>query len=59
VPLAKVDPYFEVDGDGYLPLEDIEGETIESFAVGLLKSRAWFSLSSDEQLTCCSCWTSL
>jgi serine/threonine protein kinase len=51
VPIARADPYFEVLGDGYLPLADIEGETIESFVVRSLKNRAWSSLSSGEHLT--------
>jgi serine/threonine protein kinase len=55
VPIARADPYFEVDGDGYLPLEDIAGETIESFAARSLGNRAWFSLSPDEQSISLSC----
>ncbi len=51
VPVARADPYFEVDGDGYLPLEDIAGETVESFVFKTLKSRAWSSLSPDEHMT--------
>jgi serine/threonine protein kinase len=51
VPIAKADPYFEVQGDGYLPLEDIAGQSIESFASGSLNNRSWSSLTSREQVT--------
>jgi serine/threonine protein kinase len=55
VPIARAAPYFEVDGDGYLPLEEIPGKSIESFAADVLKSRSWGSLSSADQLTVLRC----
>lgn len=50
LPIPAADPYFEVQGDGYLPLADIEGQTIESFAVSSLRNRPWSRLPSDKQL---------
>jgi serine/threonine protein kinase len=43
------DPYFEVNGDGYLPLQNIDGISIESFAHTTLKNRLWGSLTGEEQ----------
>ena len=51
VPIAKADPYFEVEGDGYLPLEDIAGQTIEFFTANTLKSCSWSSLTRADRLT--------
>ena len=51
VPVARAGAYFEVDRDGYLPLEDIPGRNIESFAADTLKGQSWASLAAAEQLT--------
>jgi serine/threonine protein kinase len=48
VPIPKIDSYFEVDGDGYLTIEDIEGQSIESFVVQTLKNRPWRMLCATE-----------
>lgn len=50
VPIPKVDPYFEVKGDGYLPVEYIEGQTIEMLAVDSLANRAWNCLFTNKQV---------
>ncbi len=55
VPIPKVDPYFEVDGDGYLPLEYIEGQSLESFIAHLFCNRSWNSLSTTEKFKLFSC----
>ena len=48
--MARAGGYFEVDGDGYLPLQDIPGKSIEAFAVDVLKNRSWGSLASADRL---------
>ena len=53
--IPRVDPYFEVNGDGYLPVEFIEGESIESLAVRTLNGRAWGNVPTDEQVKLLSC----
>jgi serine/threonine protein kinase len=50
VPIATVDRYFEVEGDGYLPLQDIPGKSIESLTIDIMKDRSWGSLASGEQV---------
>ncbi|KYC41419.1 hypothetical protein WA1_22260 [Scytonema hofmannii PCC 7110] len=45
VPIPKVDPYFEVKGDGYLPIEYIEGQSLDSLVSSSLTNRSWRSLS--------------
>jgi class IV lanthipeptide synthase len=50
-PIARADSYFEVDGDGYLPLEDVPGRSIESFAGNVLQDRSWEDLAVADQLT--------
>lgn len=50
VPIPKTDSYFEVKGDGYLPIEYIEGQSIELLAFSILKNGSWGSLTNDEQL---------
>ena len=44
VSIPKVDAYFEVDGDGYLSLDYIEGDTLESMTSKLLNRRPWCSV---------------
>lgn len=39
--IPKVSDYFEVNGDGYLPFEYIEGESIESFVCNIFKHQPW------------------
>src|SRR5262249_16063671 len=51
VPIANADPYFEVEGDGYLPLQDIAGKSIESFTLHALKDRSWGSLAFADRIT--------
>lgn len=53
--IPRVEPYFEVDGDGYLPFEYLEGETIESFVVSLLKNRPWSSLKQTNKIRILTC----
>lgn len=36
LPIPFADPYFEIDGDGYLPLEWIDGERIDAFIIKML-----------------------
>ena len=43
VPAA--DAYFEDDGDGYLPIDYVEGEDLEAVATRALAGRSWRSLS--------------
>lgn len=50
VPIPQVDPYFEVNGDGYLPFEYIEGQSLNEFASNLLADRSWGSLTAEEQI---------
>lgn len=41
VPVPSAGEYFEVNGDGYLPLEYIEGKSIETVVSEILKRRPW------------------
>jgi serine/threonine protein kinase len=50
VPIPQVDNYFEVNGDGYLPFEYIEGQSLDEFASNLLANRSWGSLTNEEQI---------
>ena len=54
-PVPKVDAYFEVNGNGYLPLEYIEGQTIEALAYAVLKNRTWASLSITDRIQLLRC----
>ena len=47
--IPRTDPYFEVAGDGYLPIHNIDGQSIESFAVSRLANRSWLNLDVTEQ----------
>jgi serine/threonine protein kinase len=51
VAIAAADRYFEVEGDGYLPLQDIPGKSIESFTLDIMKDRSFGSLASADRLT--------
>lgn len=48
--IPKADPYFEWGGDGYLPIEFVAGESIESLAVRSLAGRSWRYLPAEQQL---------
>ncbi|MEB3179941.1 MAG: lanthionine synthetase LanC family protein [Nostocaceae cyanobacterium] len=50
VPIPQVDDYFEVNGDGYLPFEYIEGQSLDEFASNFLANRCWGSLTNQEQI---------
>ncbi|MGN7395372.1 lanthionine synthetase LanC family protein [Peribacillus frigoritolerans] len=50
VSIPKVYSYFEEDGHGYLPLEYIEGNSIEKVALSHLKNQPWMNLNSTEQI---------
>lgn len=43
--IPKADCYFEVKGDGYLPIEWLEGQSLESLAMTTLKGHKWINLS--------------
>ncbi|HZD36767.1 MAG TPA: protein kinase, partial [Nitrososphaeraceae archaeon] len=45
IPIPKADPYFEYDGNGYLPLEYISGKSIEEKSEEL-----WNELCFDEKV---------
>lgn len=49
LPIPQADAYFEVNGDGYLPLDYIEGQSIETLAVDTLMNRPWQSLAAAQQ----------
>lgn len=46
----SADLYFEVEGDGYLPLEWIEGQSIETFVVQTLGGASFGDLSLDKKI---------
>ncbi len=48
--IPRADPYFEVQGDGYLPIEFIDGESIESLAVSSLRGGSWPTMPLDQQI---------
>jgi serine/threonine protein kinase len=48
VPLC--DPYFEVDGDGYLPLEFLPGADLETVVQATLKRGTWRAADHDKKL---------
>ncbi|QEY51112.1 class III lanthionine synthetase LanKC N-terminal domain-containing protein [Legionella longbeachae] len=50
LPTPFADDYFEVEGDGYLPLEWIEGKSIETFAVQTLNGASFGALSLDKKI---------
>lgn len=41
--------YFEVNGDGYLPIQYIEGVSIENFVYSVLQNRPWHLLAKEDQ----------
>lgn len=43
--IPQADSYFEVKGDGYLPIEWLEGQSLESLAMTTIKGQKWVSLS--------------
>ncbi|SIR51741.1 lanthionine synthetase LanC family protein [Fluoribacter gormanii] len=49
LPIPSADAYFEVEGDGYLPLDWIEGKSIETFAVQTLDGSTFGTLSLDKK----------
>ena len=48
--VPKADPYFEEEGDGYLPLEYVEGCDIDTLAGEVLAGRSWASVPVQTQL---------
>ncbi|WP_412757015.1 lanthionine synthetase LanC family protein [Legionella bozemanae] len=50
LPIPSADAYFEVEGDGYLPLEWIEGKSIETFAVQTLEGASFGTLPLDKKM---------
>jgi serine/threonine protein kinase len=50
VPVPQVESYFEVNGDGYLPLEYIEGQSFDSFVNSKLSHGTWHSLALQEKV---------
>lgn len=50
LPIPQVDPYFEVNGDGYLPLQNIEGQSIEAVTNNTLRNRPWHSLPRSQKV---------
>ena len=49
--IISADPYFEVQGDGYLPLESLDGQTWEAMAVQALAWRPWCQIPPIEQIS--------
>lgn len=49
-PVPACDPYFEVDGDGYLPMAYIPGADLESVVQAALKRGPWSALERAGQL---------
>lgn len=41
LPVPAADPYFELSGDGYLPLELIHGSSVETVARATIAERPW------------------
>lgn len=50
-PIPNVDEYFEVDGDGYLPVEHLRGRTFFQVVGDTLRSRPWRGLTVVQQRT--------
>lgn len=48
VPLC--DPYFEVDGNGYLPLEFLPGSDLETVVQTTLQRNTWKAVANDKKL---------
>jgi len=49
VPIPRADPYFEERGNGYLPLEYIEGDSLESFVKIHCKNQHWHTILPEKQ----------
>lgn len=49
ISIPKTDSYFEEGGHGYLPLEYIEGKSIEEIVSAQLNNRPWTSLNHNNQ----------
>lgn len=49
--IVSADPYFEVEGDGYLPLESLDGQGWESITVQALAGRPWCQIPATEQIS--------
>jgi len=49
--IVSADPYFEVEGDGYLPLESVDGQSWESIVVQALAGRPWCQIRVSEQIS--------
>lgn len=58
-PAPSTDDYFEVEGDGYLPLELLEGETLEHFVLAIGRGRSWGDLPADERQKLLLCLSNL
>lgn len=50
VQIPFCDPYFEVDGDGYLPLEFLPGADLETVVQGTLRRGTWLAADHDKKL---------
>lgn len=50
ITIPASDEYFEVEGDGYLPIEWIEGKSIEAFSVTMLEGSCFGLLSLDKKI---------
>jgi len=48
--VPKAFDYFEVNGDGYLPIEFIEGQSIETLTYSVLNNRKWETIAKKQQL---------
>jgi serine/threonine protein kinase len=51
--IPKADPYFEWNKNGYLPLEYVPGETVESFVIRTLSGRSWSQTGVADRLVIC------
>jgi serine/threonine protein kinase len=50
IPTPAADDYFEVNGNGYLPLEYIEGNTLHDIMIPMLRNCSWGSLAEDDRV---------
>jgi serine/threonine protein kinase len=55
VPIPQVDSYFELRGDGYLPLQYLEGNTLETVVSLALAGASWRTLSGEQRCELLSC----
>ena len=49
IPIPQADPYFEVKGDGYLPLEWLEGNSIKTLVVQTLDCESFGVLATTQK----------